>query len=74
MAQNLPTPDVKTVVDDLVTARDSSKAPKTQPRAEDAAAVEDMMRRIKGTDGQVVLLHGGLVARRVIVGPQEHIL
>ena len=41
MAQNLPTPDVKTVVDDLVTARDSSKAPKTQPRAEDAAAVED---------------------------------
>ena len=61
MAQNLPTPDVKTVVDDLVTARDSSKAPKTQPRAEDAAAVEDMMRRIKGTDGQVVLLHGGLV-------------
>ena len=38
MAQNLPTPDVKTVVDDLVTARDSSKAPRTQPRAEDAAA------------------------------------
>ena len=61
MAQNLPTPDVKTVVDDLVTARDSSKAPRTQPRAEDAAADEDMMRRIEGTDGQVVLLHGGLV-------------
>ena len=64
MAQNLPKTTEKTIVNDLLDVTDVAKPPKTQPSARDAksaAETQDIMRRIRETDGEVVLLHGGLV-------------